>query len=150
MQYPKTKHLMLSNGGSCYLRSSQNIYFHLGKQYTPITLKALNLLAFYTYKILCVCLFVWYLFPKPPKLPGSCNFGSRPNLSQLKTCRSPIFEILIFKGGSPYGPVLKKWVFRGFFRKSQPFQHIGLWNFDKVNIFRQKNVQKIFPKNSHF
>ena len=37
-------------------------------------------------------------FPKPPKVPGSWNFGSRPNLGQLKTWRSPIFEIFIFKG----------------------------------------------------
>ena len=56
-----------------------------------------------------VGLFVCPRFPKPPKLPDSWNFGSRPNLGQLKTWRSPIFEILIFKGGSPYGPVLKIW-----------------------------------------
>ena len=53
------------------------------------------------------CLYVCSRFPKPPKVPGSWNFGSRPNLGQLKSLRSPIFEILIFKGGSPYGPVLK-------------------------------------------
>ena len=52
------------------------------------------------------CQFVCPRFPKPPKVPGSWNVGSRPNLGQLKTWRSPIFEILIFKGGSPpYGLV---------------------------------------------
>ena len=52
----------------------------------------------YTYKtwILYVCVCVCSRFPKPPKVPGSWNFGSRPNLGQLKTWRSPIFEILIF------------------------------------------------------
>ena len=52
----------------------------------------------YTYKtwILYVCMYVCSRFPKPPKVPGSWNFGSRPNLGQLKTWRSPIFEILIF------------------------------------------------------
>ena len=55
------------------------------------------------------CVSMCYRFPKPPKVPGSWHFGSRPNLGQLKTWRSPIFEILIFKGGSPYGPVLKIW-----------------------------------------
>ena len=39
----------------------------------------------------------------------------------------------------------QKMGFRVFSRKSQPFQHRGLWNFDKVNIFLAKNV----PKNSH-
>ena len=38
-------------------------------------------------------------FPKPPKVTGSYNFGSRPNLGQLRSLRSPIFKILIFKGG---------------------------------------------------
>ena len=45
----------------------------------------------------CVC--VCPRFPKTPKDPGSWNFGSRPNSAQLKARRSPIFEILIFKGG---------------------------------------------------
>ena len=34
--------------------------------------------------------------------------------------------------------------FSRFFRKSQPFQHIGLWNFDKVNIFKINKCKKIF------
>merc|ERR1711923_549683 len=35
-------------------------------------------------------------------------------------------KFLFLKGGSPYGPVLKKMGFSRFFsRKSQPFQHIG-------------------------
>ena len=38
-------------------------------------------------------------FPKPPKVTVSWNFDFRPNLGQIKTWRSPIFEILIFKSG---------------------------------------------------
>ena len=53
------------------------------------------------------CMFVCPRFPKPPKVPGSWNFCSRPNLGHLRSLWSPIFKILIFKGGSPYGPVLK-------------------------------------------
>ena len=34
--------------------------------------------------------------------------------------------------------------FSRFFRKFQPFQHIGLWNFDKVNIFKINKCKKIF------
>ena len=34
------------------------------------------------------------------------------------------------------------------FRKSQPFQHIGQCQFNKVNIFRQKKCAKIFSKKS--
>ena len=46
------------------------------------------------------------------------------------------------------GPVLKECLFHVLFQKPQPFQHIGLWDFDKVNIFRpKKNVETIvFPK----
>merc|ERR1711923_412822 len=33
------------------------------------------------------------------------HFGSRPNLGHFRSLRSPIFKMLIFKGGSPYGPV---------------------------------------------
>ena len=52
----------------------------------------------YTYKtwILSVCVFVCPNFPKPPKVPGSWNLGSRLHLGKLK---SLIFEIMIFKGG---------------------------------------------------
>ena len=35
------------------------------------------------------------------------------------------------------------------FRKSQPFQHIGLWNFDNVNIFWQKMCTKKCSLNIH-
>ena len=31
-------------------------------------------------------------FPKPPKVSASWNVGSRPDLGQLKTWRSPIFD----------------------------------------------------------
>ena len=63
-------------------------------------------LLIYTYKtwILSVCLSV-HVFSQPPKAPASWNFGSRPTLGQLRSLRSPIFKILIFKGASPYGPV---------------------------------------------
>ena len=46
----------------------------------------------YTYKtwILSVCVFAF------SEVPGSQHFGSRSNLGQLKTRRSPIFEIFIF------------------------------------------------------
>ena len=44
--------------------------------------------------LVCVC--VCSRFPKPPKVPGSWNFGSRPNLGQLRSLRSPIFKIFIF------------------------------------------------------
>ena len=60
--------------------------------------------------ILYVCLCVTHNnFPKPPKVPTSWNVGSRFDLGQLKTWQSPIFDILIFRGGgrSPYGPVLE-------------------------------------------
>ena len=43
--------------------------------------------------------------PKTPKVPGSWNFGSRPNLGQLKTFQSLILEILIFKEGSGWSSV---------------------------------------------
>jgi len=61
---------------------------------------------------MCVC----PRFSQPPKVWGSWNIGSRPNLAQHKTWRSPIFEILIFKGvgGWPYGPELKRMGFSCF------------------------------------
>ena len=49
---------------------------------------------------MCVCLFA---FSEATKSPRLMNFGTRPNLGQLKSLRSPIFEILIFKGGRKDG-----------------------------------------------
>ena len=78
--------------------------------------KPLWRLLIYTYKTwnVSVCLCV-ICFPKPPNVPGAWHFGFRPYLDQLKSLRSPIFEILILKGGGnvPYGPVLKLaiWLF---------------------------------------
>ena len=46
------------------------------------------LMIFKSYLSVCLC-----TFPKPPKVPGSWNVGSRRNLGQLKTWRSPILPI---------------------------------------------------------
>ena len=86
-----------------------------------------------------VCLCVCPFFHEPPKVPASWHFGFRPNLG-LKTWQSPIFLFLIFKGVPIWssiknpldiGPCWEKWKF-------QPFQHIGQWYFNKVNISIQK------------
>ena len=42
------------------------------------------------------CLCVCSCFPKPPKVPGSWDFESRPNLGQLKTWGSPIIDFFHF------------------------------------------------------
>ena len=39
--------------------------------------------------------------------------------------------------------------FSRFFRKSQPFQHIGLWNFDNVNIFKINKCKKKCFREDH-
>ena len=63
------------------------------------------------------CLSVCLLSVFRSQVPWSWNFVSRPNVGQLRSLRSPIFEIWILRG-VPYGPVLKKKVFRVVFFKN--------------------------------
>ena len=99
-----------------------------------------------------VCVSV-HVFSQPPKVPASWNFGSRPNLGQLKTWRSPIFEILIFTDSMGIFRVFLNAffsVFSRFFRKSQPFLHLGPWNLDAKTIFIPKNGPKKISEKFQF
>ena len=83
-----------------------------------------------------------------------------PNLGQHKTRRSPIFEILIIKGGgvpygpvlrgSPYDPVLKECFFRVVFFLEN-LSHFNIQDYDILTkrIFVDKNVQTIFSPKIH-
>ena len=80
------------------------------------------LTSIYTYKtwILYLCLCVCSRFPKPPKVPGSWNYSSRPTLGQLdllwanlKHDGARFSKFWFLRLGSPYGPVLKKWLLFG-------------------------------------
>ena len=52
----------------------------------------------YLWNMNLACLSVRTSFPKPTKVSFSWNFGSWPNLGQLKTWQSLFFEILILRG----------------------------------------------------
>ena len=106
------QYMLWVTAAGIFLNSSQTNpgenYFFMILMKDPSCRFCLPFMSIYTYKtwILSVCVFVCPRFSQPPKVPASWNFGSRPNLGQLKTWRIPIFEILIFKGGSPpYGLV---------------------------------------------
>ena len=79
----------------------------------------------------CVCT----RFPQPSNIRAAWNLEFKQILDQLEKKWWPLFKICI--STHFYRNFLRFFFFFVFLKwKCQPFHHIGLWNFDKVNIFK--------------